>query len=491
MLLNKNPIDTIWGKNQPTMPKNKLIVHNEIYSGQSTKDKIKNIQKKINENNVYGLIVTSLDHIAWTLNLRGNDIIYNPVFFSYLLITKNDTFLYIDQSKLESNDEEKKNETTKTVKEQLEKANIKTAEYDNFLTDLKTMINKNKNCKFWYDPRKCNVAIYNAIPKNQRFEADDCIEIMKSIKNKTELEGFRNCHIRDGAAKSRFFAWINQLRQSGKEEIEKETEWSFAEKLLSFRREADLFVDLSFDTISSIAGNGAIIHYHPTKDNNSKIKINKIYLLDSGGQYFDGTTDTTRTIWLGINNEKPSDHQRECFTRVLKGVIALTKMIFPYNTKGPMIDSIARSYLWQIGLDYRHGTGHGVGSFLNVHEGPQGFSSSTFNRTLYEYGLRTNMVITNEPGYYEADNFGIRIENVMIVKQAETKYKFDNQIFCTFETVTMVPIDKQLLDLNIMTNDEISWLNKYHQNVYKNILSYMKTEYEKNWLKKATDPIQC
>eukprot|EP00483_Globobulimina_turgida_P011636 UN11658 len=220
------------------------------------------------------------------------------------------------------------------------------------------------------------MAIFNAIPEQQRFEKDDCIEIMKSVKNETEIQGFFNCHVRDGAAKSRFFAWVNQLREAGKNELESHTEWTFAEKLLSYRREADLFFDLSFETISSVAGNGAIIHYSPSEIEHSAIKANEIYLLDSGGQYFDGTTDTTRTMWLGIDGSEASAHMKECYTRVLKGVIALTTMIFPSETKGPMLDSVARSYLWQIGLDYRHGTGHGVGCFLNVHEGPQGFNAS-------------------------------------------------------------------------------------------------------------------
>merc|ERR1712129_599199 len=249
------------------------------------------------------------------------------------------------------------------------------------------------------------------------------------------------------------------------------------------------FVDLSFETISSIAGNGAIIHYSPTKDENAPIKANEIYLLDSGGQYLDGTTDTTRTSWLGVDGQCASDHQKECYTRVLKGMIALSAMVFPIHTKGPMLDSIARSHLWQIGLDYRHGTGHGVGCFLNVHEGPQGFSASSYNRTLFEYGLQPDMVITNEPGYYEADKFGIRIENVMVVTKAKTKFQFGDKQFCSFRTVTMVPIDKELMDIKLLTTEEIAWLDAYHREVYENISPFMKTEYEKEWLKKTTAPI--
>eukprot|EP01083_Nonionella_stella_P192388 711188_1 len=493
VLLDPNPIDTLWGKQQPSIPTDPVFIHDVKFAGQSTEDKLKNIQTKITENDAFGLIVTSLDHIAWVLNLRGSDIIYNPVFFAYLLITKDECFLYINPAKLEkakgNEADEKKSEQTEDIKEHLK--GIKVAQYDDFLSDLRVMVEKNNECKFWIDPRKCNLAIYNAIPEAQRLEKDDCIEIMKSVKNETEVQGFINSHVRDGAAKSRFFAWIHQLRENGKDELEKHTEWTFAEKLLAFRREMDLFVDLSFETISSIGANGAVIHYSPTEEENSAIQANEMYLLDSGGQYFDGTTDTTRTTWLGVDGASPSDHQKECFTRVLKGVIALTKMVFPYNTKGPMIDSVARSFLWQIGLDYRHGTGHGVGCFLNVHEGPQGFSASTFRRTLYEYGLRPNMIITNEPGYYEADNFGIRIENVMIVVKKETKYTFGGQQFCSFKTATMVPIDKELLDVKIMTREEIEWLDEYHKDVYQNILPLMKTQYEKDWLKKATDAVVC
>eukprot|EP00485_Elphidium_margaritaceum_P000307 CAMPEP_0202697452 /NCGR_PEP_ID=MMETSP1385-20130828/10782_1 /ASSEMBLY_ACC=CAM_ASM_000861 /TAXON_ID=933848 /ORGANISM="Elphidium margaritaceum" /LENGTH=614 /DNA_ID=CAMNT_0049353915 /DNA_START=164 /DNA_END=2005 /DNA_ORIENTATION=+ len=478
VLVEQNPIDGVWSAQQPPIPSSKVFVHELQYSGQSMQEKIKNVQQKINEFDVQALIVTKLDHIAWLLNLRGNDIVYNPVFFSYLIVTRTDIFLYIDPSKVDANNEEEK-QVNNDIKQHLN--GIQIVPYENFLTDLKRLVSEYKTGKFWYDPRQTNMAIYSAIPKEQRFEKDDCIEIMKAIKNETEVQGFLNCHVRDGAAKSRFFAWVQSLRDGGQSELEKHTEWSFAEKLLSLRREAELFVDLSFETISSIGANGAVIHYSPSESEHSAIKANEVYLLDSGGQYLDGTTDTTRTYWLGVNGATPSEYQRECYTRVLKGVIALTKIVFPSNTKGPMIDSVARSYLWQIGLDYRHGTGHGVGCFLNVHEGPHGFSASTFRRTLFEYGLKTNMVITNEPGYYEADKFGIRIENVMIVKPVKTKYAFDNLQFCSFTTATMVPIDKELLDMSIMNDEEFEWLNSYHKEVYGNILPFMQTQFEKDW----------
>jgi len=487
VLLTENPIDSVWADHQPPMPTQKVFVHDLKYAGQSTEDKLKAIQSKIVEHGVGALVVTALDHIAWTLNLRGNDIVYNPVFFSYLIVTEKEATLYVDPSKLDGEEQKGDGDEAQSVRDHLKGVGIR--KYSEFLGDLEAMVEGDAAVKIWYDPRKCNVAIYKKIPKALRFEKDDCIEIMKSLKNEAEIKGFMDCHVRDGAAKSRFFAWVDALRAAGSGELEKHTEWTFAEKLLSFRKEADLFVDLSFETISSIAGNGAVIHYSPSAEDNAAIKANEVYLLDSGGQYMDGTTDTTRTKWLGTNGTAPSEHRRECYTRVLKGVIALTKMVFPFNTKGPLIDSVARSFLWQIGLDYRHGTGHGVGSFLNVHEGPQGFSASSRNKTLFEYGLRTNMVITNEPGYYEADNFGCRIENVMICVEAETKHQFGGQKFCTFKTATMVPIDKEMLFMEIMSKEEIAWLDEYHQEVYKQILPLMKTQEEKDWLKAATDPV--
>ena len=298
-----------------------------------------------------------------------------------------------------------------------------------------------------------------------------------------------DCHIRDGVAKTKFLSWVNDLCKSGKNELSKWNEYTFAEKLREFRAKNKLFVDLSFETISSIAGNGAIIHYAPTESNNAPIKPNEMYLLDSGAQYLDGTTDVTRTTFLSVNNGKPTAHQIECYTRVLKGVINLSLMIFPENTKGPLIDAIARTHLWEIGLDYQHGTGHGIGCFLNVHEGPQGFSASTYRKQLYKYGLTKNMFITNEPGYYETNNFGIRIENVMQVIHIKTKYNFNKQQYCGFKSITMIPLDKKLIDTSILSNKELKWINEYHKNVYKNLINYMETDNQKKFLKDCTSPL--
>ena len=551
--LENNPIDEIWGKNQPDMPDAPVFIHDLKYCGVSAKDKISQMQAKINgEKNCFGLIVTSLDHIAWLLNLRGNDIVYNPVFFAYAIVTSNDCHLYIDSKKLkgvtkkaensgksgkdESKDNSNNNDCVrdwendeKELTSHLNDAKVTIHEYNDFFKDLRSMIKENENKernRFWIDTRKCSFAIADCVPQKLRLLKDDPIELAKSIKNETEINGIRYCHIRDGAAKTKFFAWIEEMKKKDVKLLEKHTEWSFAEKLKDFRayvffllnmyiflvalffyfvccfvflnREQDLFVDLSFETISSISGNGAIIHYSPSEDNHSKIEANEIYLLDSGGQYLDGTTDVTRTTFLGdlkaLNNYK-APKIREYYTRVLKGVIALDSLIFPENSKGPLIDAVARQYLWQIGLDYRHGTGHGVGCFLNVHEGPQGFSASSYRRSLYEYGIRENMLITDEPGYYRDGEFGIRIENVMVAKKHEIpkeevdKYE-KNLKFLTFETITMVPIDKNLMLLDIMTPQEIEWVDTYHQIVEKNLTPYMKQDFEKEFLKQACAPLK-
>jgi len=308
---------------------------------------------------------------------------------------------------------------------------------------------------------------------------------LKSVKNETELEGFRNCHIRDGAAKTRYLRW---LRETITPEYEaKLNEYDVAEKLLSFRAQAGLFMGTSFASISSSGANGAIIHYHPTKEHSSTVAADEMYLIDSGGQYMDGTTDVTRTIHFGI----PSDHERDSFTRVLKGVIQLSKLVFPEGTSGVLIDAFARQFLWEGGLDFQHGTGHGVGHFLNVHEGPHGITCSKRNLSKrMKYGLKPGMTVTNEPGYYEAGKFGIRIENLMIVKEVKTQHNFRDKKFLGFETVTMVPIDKELMNTDMLSTAERTWVNEYHQTVLENLTPLLKDD-EKDFafLKDACSPI--
>jgi Xaa-Pro aminopeptidase len=304
------------------------------------------------------------------------------------------------------------------------------------------------------------------------------IEDAKAVKNETELEGMRQCHLRDGAALIEYFAWLEH------ELIEKKTkldEVEAADKLESIRSKHDKFVGLSFDTISSTGANAAVIHYSPERGNCSAIDPAQIYLCDSGAQYLDGTTDTTRTLHFG----SPTDTEKEAYTLVLKGNIALEQAVFPKGTSGFALDTLARQYLWQSGLEYRHGTGHGVGSFLNVHEGPIGIGT----RVQYsEVPLAVGNVISDEPGYYEDGKFGVRIENIIMVKEIETKYKFGDKPFLGFEHVTMVPMCRKLIATELLSEKEKKWLNDYHREIWEKTGHYFeKDELSRRWLERECE----
>jgi len=303
----------------------------------------------------------------------------------------------------------------------------------------------------------------------------------KAIKNEVETEGFRQCHIRDGAALVRYFSWLEDHLDKGG----KLSEFEAATKLEEYRSQLDLFMGLSFDTISSTGPNGAIIHYQPPAEGSAVIQRDQLYLCDSGGQYLDGTTDVTRTLHFGV----PSEKEIRAFTRVLQGHISMDTAVFPHGTTGYIIDSFARRALWQDGLDYRHGTGHGVGHFLNVHEGPQGVGTRiTYN----DVTLKAGMTLSNEPGYYEDGRFGIRIENVCIVKNANTLYQFEERGYLAFEHFTMCPIQTKLVDAKLLTRVEYEWLNNYHAEVLAKVrplLVHFKDERAINWLERECSPI--
>ena len=304
----------------------------------------------------------------------------------------------------------------------------------------------------------------------------------KAVKNKTELEGMRACHTRDGASLIEFFAWLEEelvIKESKLDEVQA------ADKLQSIRAQREHFVGLSFDTISSTGPNAAVIHYKPEPGSCSIIDPKAIYLCDSGAQYLDGTTDTTRTVHLGV----PTDMERKAYTLVLKGVIALDSAVFPKGTTGYALDAYARQFLWQEGLDYRHGTGHGVGSFLNVHEGPIGIGT----RAQYtEVPLAAGNVISDEPGYYEDGKFGIRIENIIMVKEVETKHRFGDKPYFGFEHVTMVPMCRKLIDVSLLAEEEKRWLNEYHAEVLEKTKGFFegKDERSMKWLERETKPFQ-
>ncbi|KAK6436145.1 hypothetical protein LTR95_007668 [Oleoguttula sp. CCFEE 5521] len=473
--VRENLVDAVWGKEKPERPSEKIMVLGQEYTGKNSGEKIEEVRKELEKRKARGFVVSMLDEVAWLFNLRGQDIPYNPVFFSYAVVTPKAATLYVDENKLPEGAEKA-----------LEGVTIRP--YEAVFGDIAALSQEDqavngtsggKAAKYLIST-KASWALSQALGGEEKVEElRSPVGDAKAVKNKTELEGMRQCHIRDGAALTKYFAWLeNEL-------IEKKStldEVQAADKLEAIRKTHDKFVGLSFPTISSTGANAAVIHYQPEEGNCSTIDPSKVYLCDSGAQYLDGTTDTTRTLHFG----EPTTAEREAYTLVLKGNIALELVKFPKGTSGFALDTLARQYLWQYGLDYRHGTGHGVGSFLNVHEGPIGIGT----RVQYsEVPLAVGNVISDEPGYYEDGNFGIRIENIVMVKEVETKHKFGDKPYLGFEHVTMVPMCRKLIDVELLSEIERTWLNSYHKEVLQKTSSYFKDdELSRKWLERECAP---
>ncbi|KAJ2860092.1 hypothetical protein GGI22_002811 [Coemansia erecta] len=469
--IEDNLVDLVWGDSRPARPKNKAFVLDAQFTGEPYTEKISRVRAELDKfAGVGGLVVSALDEIAWLFNLRGSDISYNPVFFAYALVTKTSVTLYIDAAKVDDD-----------VRAHLHGVNIRP--YDAIFSELTTLSASLAQEKSrLLAGSSVSWALAKAL-NNTVFVGKSPIALLKALKNPVELEGMRQCHIRDGAAMANYFGWLEHemLFNAGHQRL---SEVDVADKLEQYRREQPNCVGLSFTTISSVGANGAIIHYSPKRGSDALLDLNQMYLCDSGGQYYDGTTDVTRTCHFG----SPSAWQRECFTRVLKGHIALDRAVFPTKTTGYALDPLARLPLWQLGLDYRHGTGHGVGSFLNVHEGPQGIG---MRDSYLSDGLQHGMTITNEPGYYEDGAFGIRIENTCLVVKADTKFDYTGGAgYLKFEPVTMVPIQKKLIQAGLLSPEERQWLDQYHQRVWEKVSPLLKEGslgYE--WLKRETSPL--
>lgn len=471
----ENLVDKVWGKDKPPRPSEPVKVLGMEYAGKQFQEKIEELRKELDKKKAAAFVVSMLDEIAWLFNLRGNDIPYNPVFFSYAVITPTSATLYVDESKLQDN-----------AKAHL--AGISIRPYDSIFSDITTLANSETTTngssnttkqKFLISTRASWALSRSLGGEDKVDEVRSPIGDAKAIKNSTELEGMRKCHIRDGAALVEYFAWLeNELVNKGS----KLDEVQAADKLEAIRSKHDKFVGLSFDTISSTGPNAAVIHYKPEPGNCSTIDPSKVYLCDSGAQYLDGTTDTTRTLHFG----EPTAAEIEAYTLVLKGNIGLEQAVFPKGTSGFALDTLARQYLWQYGLEYRHGTGHGVGSFLNVHEGPIGIGT----RIQYsEVPLSIGNVISDEPGYYEDGNFGIRIENVIMVKEVKTKHNFGDKPYYGFEHVTMVPMCRKLIDVTLLSDKERHWLTDYHKEVLEKTLPFFEEdEMSRTWLERECGP---
>jgi len=449
---------------RPSYPTNPVFPHPLCYSGQSSVEKIKNAREEMEKKQADALVVSALDEIAWLLNIRGSDISFNPVALSYVIITQSDVFWFISSNKL-----------TDAVREHLAETNVTYKEYTEFFSFLGSL----KGKTVWVDPATSNLAIYEQIPSEFQISDHSPLAIPKAIKNEVEREGLRNSCLRDSAAILEYLAWLEIQLKNGNQQ----TEVSASDKLSEFRRKRDKIVGESFDTISSTGANAAIIHYKPTPESCSVINSNEIYLCDSGAQYYDGTTDVTRTVHYG----NPTEHERRCFTRVLQGHIDLATTVFPKGTVGRNLDTIARLPLWKDGLEYLHGTGHGVGSFLNVHEPPTLISSSAGNRGSYfSNPLKPGMTVTIEPGYYEDGAFGIRIENDYLITEATTMHNFQDTPFYTFENLTWVPIQPTLVEKSLLSESQLDWLNSYNQQCKEKISPLIEDQTALDYLERST-----
>ncbi|BFZ59617.1 hypothetical protein YB2330_000631 [Saitoella coloradoensis] len=462
--MNNNLVDEVWSDERPKRPAQPVFPQPYKYSGQDFSEKVAMIRKELEAKKASGSVVSMLDEIAWLFNLRGDDIPFNPVFFSFALITPTQVTLYIDESKL-----------TEKAKAQLGE-DVTVRPYDAIFSDCSVLSDSLKSDGKILITNKTSWALAKALGEKKCEEVKSCIADAKAVKNATELEGMRQCHIRDGAALIEYFAWLEEVLHSGKEIDEVEA----ADYLEACRKKKEHFAGLSFPTISSTGPNGAIIHYQPEKGSCAVIDPKAVYLCDSGAQYKDGTTDVTRTLHFG----SPSLTEKRNYTLVLKGHIAIARAVFPKGTTGYILDILARQFLWRDGLNYLHGTGHGVGSYLNVHEGPPGIGTRiSFNET----ALAPGMVLSNEPGYYEDGQYGIRIENLVTVKEVETPNQFGGKPYYGFETITLVPMARSLIDISMLDSSEIEWLNEYH----KEVLNKMKIFFDEEdrtyrWLERET-----
>ncbi|MCL1670782.1 aminopeptidase P family protein [Elizabethkingia ursingii] len=436
--------------------KNPIYVHPVERAGKSVSDKIATIRQKMEDQHADVHIISSLDDVAWTLNLRGSDVQSNPVFLGYIVLSKNDAILFTDLEKLDTN-----------ARRQMDESGVKMMPYDEFFNHLRQikqqniLVSPNSNQSVFDTLKDANTFIKAAVPGN----------LMKAQKNEAELNGFRTVMERDGVAMVKFLYWLTH--QAGKEPM---NEYSIGEKLRGFRAEGANFVGESFGSIIGYKGNGAIIHYSAKAEGSKEVTNDSSILVDSGGQYLEGTTDITRTLALGA----VTDEFKKDSTLVLQGMIRLSMVKFPKGTRGVQLDAFARLPLWMAGKDYNHGTGHGVGSFMNVHEGPQ-----SIRKDLNPQELLPGMVLSNEPGYYVVNQYGIRHENLIAVREAETT---EWNTFYEFETLTLCPFFKDIIVKDILSADEVQWLNSYHKTCEEKLAPHLEGDV-KNWFLELVSPL--
>lgn len=466
----ENPVDIVWRSDasaRPSFPSGKVRCHDLRFAGRTVSDKLASLRTAIRANGCKHLVLSMLDEVAWLFNIRADgDVPQCPVALSYARVGLNDAVLYVDATKI-----------SEDVEASLSEEGVETRPYNDVVSDILSFAERNE--RIWADPASTAWAFKQAAGDNMLLEPTP-VALDKAVKNDAELAGMREAHLRDGLALCRFLAWLQELVDGGGSlsEVEAST------KLEYFRAQQKGFISTSFTTIAGSGPNSAIIHYSPVKESCGEVSSRQVFLLDSGGQYIDGTTDVTRTMHLG---KKATSHEKQCFTRVLKGHIAIDQLTFPSGTTGLMIDAFARLPLWTVGLDFRHGTGHGVGACLNVHEGPQSISPRIGS---HKAALCQGMIVSNEPGYYEDGKFGIRIENLLEVVKKETEFNFGGKDFFRFQSLTLVPIDKDMIERDLLTSDEVSWLDEYHNRVWDCLSPHLEPGACRDWLWERTQPFK-
>lgn len=453
---NLDPLKTIW-TDRPPIPQDLVSIHPLEYAGEDVKSKVSRIRKALRDLHADGMLMSALDDIAWTLNMRGTDVHCNPVFVSYLLISSNSVTLYINKVKL-----------SHVVMAYLQDNGVSIDDYENVDKGLKSYPDYN----ILIDPDETCYTLARIAACQEVVRSKSPVPALKAVKNEAEIRGYRSAMLKDGIAMVKFLKWLKPAVQAGGQ-----TELSVDRKLTSLRRQQPLFRDISFDTIAGYATHAAIVHYEATPETDIPLEPHGMILIDSGAQYQDGTTDITRTIALG----PVSDYEKHVYTLVLKGHIQLAMCKFPKGAAGTQMDILARSAMWREGLNYLHGTGHGVGSYLNVHEGPHQFRMEWMPAPFVE-----GMTVTDEPGIYLPDRFGVRIENTMIVEKYKTT-EFGE--FLQFDALTLCPIDTAPIDVSMLSDEEVEWLNSYHRRVYDAIAPHVSMD-EREWLREATKEIR-
>ncbi|MBZ6377052.1 X-Pro aminopeptidase [Pacificimonas flava] len=462
--VEENPVDAVWA-DQPDPSPAPIYIHEEGLAGRSSRDKRAEIASWVQEKGADAVVIAALDSIAWLFNIRGKDVVHTPVALSFAVVAGDGSArLFIDPDKVPADVEAALG------------SDVSVEPRTSFGAALKDYGGRTVVA----DPDTCVAAIFQLLDEGGAtvIRDRDPVALPKAVKNEAELSGSRSAHLRDGAAISRFLKWLDEEAPKG--ELD---ELGAAARLAEIRGESNILRDTSFETISAAGPNAALPHYRVDEASNRKLEPNGIFLCDSGGQYDDGTTDITRTIIVG----DPTAEMKDRFTRVLKGHIALATAVFPEGTSGGQLDAFARQYLWQAGLDYGHGTGHGVGSFLGVHEGPQRISAANYPGSGASEPLQAGMILSNEPGYYKEGAYGIRIENLVIVEEREIDGAEGK--FFGFETITLAPIDLDLVEPSLLTEAERTWLNDYHAEVRAKIGPQMKDDEERSWLEAATRAI--